>query len=497
VLAAGATLADIAADQQRFADAEKQMDALFRRFGDRPAERADLVLARARLLQREGKTDDAIALLRDESRKFTDPYRVYDANMMLMEMYAARGDVKPAEDTFNALAKTANADANRLCNAKMTLARAYETQGREDLAIAIYHNIIDKYPAADVALQAKLNLAGKMRREGDRTTAEKLWREVVAEKNDSWEVLSAGSALSDLLAEQQRFDEANGVLDELQKRYAAKNNDRAEIALSRANVLQRQKKPDAAVALLGAELPQVTDPNRRFEMYRTMMELDRDLDKLSAMEGLYKSLIGEFGADSDRVSAVKLIYARAYADKGKNDKALALFKESAARNPHLDAGLSARLDLGNLYRRTGDFQQAEQTYRELLDEPGLPWQSFDAGVALADMYSDQERLADADKLLARMRKIWVGAGNERSNLILRQARLLRREKKPQAAVALLEGEIGSFIDPERVFEANVLLIETCKAVGDTKKAEAILAKIEAQYAADAGKLQRARDAMKK
>jgi len=438
VFAATTTLADIYADEGKAAEADKLLDDMLKRWTNKD-QRTEIVVHRARMYQKLNRLDDALALLRSETGKTADPSRLTEMNFLIMELYAAKGDLHAAEDAFSQLAKSLGGQSEQIANAKMSLAQMYVNQGHGERAAGLYQEIIAKYPDLNIALQAKLNLANEMHREGNAAQTEKLLRELQNDKKESWESFNAGLGLADLLSDQQKFDEADALLSEMLKKYAAKPVERADVIMRRAALLQRQQKPDVAAALLTEQLPKITDHVRRFEAYRMMLELDRTMDNLAAMEALQPTIAKEFAGDAERFPAIQIIFGQMYAAKGMNDKAIALLQEIAAKNGRSDAGFSARLELANLRRRTGEVAKAEQGFREMLDEPGLPWQAFNAGMSCIDMLDEQARLADEDKLLAKMRKMWTSPGNERAEIIIRQARLLRKLKKTTEAAALLDG----------------------------------------------------------
>jgi uncharacterized protein YjbI with pentapeptide repeats/TolA-binding protein len=496
--AAAGAVADILADEGKFGEADKQLEAMLKKFGARTDLRAQVFFRRVQFYRRQGRNAEAIATLRQGISLLDDPRKVADANVMLMELCGAQGDIKAAEEAFNQVANTAGDDPGRLRRLKLLLARMYVEHQQPAKGVALYKELYERPPHDEVAAQARLSLAAEFRRRGDLAAAEKLLRELLADKNTGSLTVAAGGVLADMLTESRRLDDADAVLVDLLKRPGVTPNDRADIVLWRARLFQRREKDQAAVALVNEELPRIADAKKKADAYGFLMDIYRRRDDLPTLETLYRAAAKDLAGDVALLSSIKIFFGQVCVSKELFAKALPLFEEVATQNPHNENGLTARLEIAGLQRKMGDSAKAEQTYRELLDEPGSPSASFAAGLLYYDILRDGKRFDEADKLLTTMRAKWTKKGRERDEVVYRQALLSRLMNKPSAqTAAFLEGELKELDDRGHLFDCYLLLLDLYQTAGDARKAEAAYAKIQEVFGAEPERLARAKELFKR
>ncbi len=464
---------EILAEQKKYAEADRQLAAMLKKWGDRPAPRAAILMYRGDLHRQQNRYDEAIADLRQALPLLDDPGKRAEASVALIEVYGSRGDIKGAENAFDEAVRASADDPGRVRQIKLSLAETCVRHEQFEKGAALLRDIIAKHPDARVVADARWSLAGALRERGDDAGAKAQFQQLLAEPDPAGHALDAGFALADILIGEQAFEQAASVYADLAKRPALRPTERTDLVFRRAALLRQRRQFDAAIALVVAEIPKIVVPEKRLEATFKLLELQLAAGNFGAADQTRRGMRSEFARDVDAQIRADTMMADLYVAQGQMEKANAAFREIVARYPNAGAAAQARLDLADRLRSGGDLAQAAALLREALAQANDPEIGLRAGLTLADVLEDQQSFGEAQKVYEFLRGKWSNDASRRSEIVLREANALERAGQPAAQMALLRAELPALRTSEKFVETSLRLSELYVAAGDVKSAEAV------------------------
>ncbi|MCD6309172.1 MAG: tetratricopeptide repeat protein [Candidatus Eremiobacteraeota bacterium] len=305
----------------------------------------------------------------------------------------------------------------------------------------------------DVVLMRARILAGKQKFE----SAEKLLKKAIEE----FQSPLAKIDLATFLCNRGRSEEGMRIFEELERSLPPDPQDRASFYREKLRAAFLAKRPDMVNDTIPLYLETSVD---RAEALQNLGILYYRLgfDPAKGEEYLLKAIKMDRGLER----AVEVL-AEIYEHQGREDELLKVASILGPRNTKL------RMMQAGIKRRDGDFEKAEEIYRDILEShPDIKkWTmgEVETCVLYNQILADQGRFGEAEKLIDMVEKFQADSGP----LCVMKARLLRKKGEYGKAEELLYSAFR--FDPERPdLRVVVALAELYMEAGWDEKAEKAL-----------------------
>ena len=336
---------------------------------------------------KDGNIELAVDML--EALVDKDP-EAHEPRLQLVELLLQYGQLERAEPQIEAL-NSASLDASQSERLLLLQARLHAARGNPDKALATLEKFLAEHP----------------------------------------ENLEARELQVRILASQKRFDEAIRAIDQ-----TIQVVDSAELRLLQAQLLLNKGDREAAKSALRRMQSLAPGTDTPVLMLHSIAIMEGDI---AQAEQLLRDFLESF-PDSARVSDA---LGRLLTEQNRLAEAILLYRERAARNNRDHTVLQT---LGFLYLQHGDFEDAEKSFRKLIELRPTDAGHFYLAASLEALQRDKEA-RDAYEKIEKSSALYTDSQ-------VRLAGMELRQEKPEKAEKRLRELLKAH--PEKI-EAHVLL----------------------------------------
>ncbi|MDP8255458.1 MAG: tetratricopeptide repeat protein [Candidatus Alcyoniella australis] len=405
-------LAGLYANQGRFDLAQEQYQLLIEKFDDQPAIRDKARIDLAENVARSGDLERAEDLLKKAVDSGLAAVVQGRALLSLADLQIKLGRFDQARALYQRVIQNGEPEGRDASQARMGLARLEDTLGRPDEAIKLYNQIaaqtddpaifldvqnqiaqihlrddandsqgkaaaaygavIERFESSpDVVTSARMNLAELAKRRGDMEAAEQIYIELAQSPQPS-KATGALNALLRLYSELDQIEKMDQVKQEIVRRFPADAAAQIDAELESANMLARKGNyPEALQAY--RQVVQRVDGQRESVALEAMISVFTSMGDVAGAERGLADLRQRHPAEVMAISNAENAVAAAYRHNGRHAEAIALYEQIRARKTFLpdDVRMTAADNIAQTYVESGEFERAEQLYKQMLQSPEL------------------------------------------------------------------------------------------------------------------------------
>ncbi len=388
----------LAVDAGDAAGVARLADQIARDYANRPEAVAAANSGLAQLARRAGRIDDAAAAWKKNLELALPANAQFQVAQQIVQAYVESDRSADAEKLLLEMGKRFPADASYQSDVKASLAQVLSAAGRAEDAAKL--------------LGAVVETAGEPGRRAN-----------------------MAFQLAQLHRQNNRFDEALRIYDDLVKDAALEQNLRAQAVSGRAETLRQARRYDEAVAAFLA--------------------------------------IAEKGATAESREWALGSAAQCYAEQNRFDDAVKLYRDLVARAGQGDAAATeqAKNGLANALKQAGRPDEALAVLEELKKATTDPVRSLRLDLAIARVYQDTNRPADAAKGFRALAESKAADAALREEATWELAQSLRRTKELDESLTLFRRLAKESKSPETRRQSDTAAAQILAEKGDVAAAK--------------------------
>lgn len=464
------SLAQAYSNAQEWEKARQVFETLVKDYAEDEAVADQARMGIAWTLKSENRRDDAVAAYEKAAKAAKTPEARMNA---LTELLALAVDAGDAATVVRLAADIGRDFANRpdaLAAANSGLAQLARRGGRIDEAAAawkrnldlpisanaqfqVIQQIVQAYVESDRAADAeklltemgkrfpgdfayqsdiKTALAQVLSATGRADEAAKLLGGVVDSASEPSRKANTAFQLAQLHRQNNRFDDALRIYDDLLKNSALEQNLRDQATAGRAETLRQARRFDEAIAAFLA--------------------------------------IGEKGATAESREWALGSAAQCYAEQNRFDDAVKLYRDLLARADGAGAAEQARYGLSNALKQAGRADEALAVLEELKKATTDPAKSLRVDLSIARLYQDTNRPEDAAKIFRTVSESSAADAMMREDATWELAQVLRRTRALDDSLALFRKLSKDAKSPETRRQSETSVAQILAEKGDVAAA---------------------------
>lgn len=463
---------------------------LARQDSDSPISDVDFLYLEARLLDKLGKQQEALAKLKElENTPGAPDDKVRRGMMFMADLQRSLGLGNEVLATFERIRRRYPDAINDICMSQVSEASYLQGAGRFQEATNAFQRIIDEGLCNTAQMiMAKSGITSIFMAQGRLEQAEAVAREVTEslEPSDP-SYITAISQLSEIYLQQNRNEDARKLLEEV-VRISIDPNFVNQARRKLVQVHWQNQEKEQAIELMETLLENATDPNVKITDLVNYAEMQAAMDRLDLAAAALEEALGLAGNDQ------KLMLVQNYAGilnrTGKHEQLHEFLEKLISENPPTTPlHLWARFELVIIARRDHHDQEANDLLREILrtdfQESVLPPNFLNATYA-----EDPEGRALVGELLEKILAAQPASTYAGSNARLLLAnRLLEEKTQPSAeekerAVGFAREVIRENRDPNMMSQGYQFLAQLARRDGDKQQALQWYREMEKQHLND-------------
>ena len=406
---------------------------LEKKFPDEDAARYSAALEAADLLLVRGNTDEAIAKYKEVADAAKGTYR-HEALSSILNVYVVTQDLPKARQIYKTITDELPPGDEFRANAELGFGNLLRIFGRYDEAITLYQGVIDQFKNKD---------------------------------QSAW----AMAALGQTYIEQQQFDDAIKIYQQLAEQFGktAEHKVKAYLGLGSAEEIRRRI-PEALAYYEQAEKAADTEADK-LNARGAVIRLKAELGDVQQAEQMVAQMRKEYPEQIGILESIEFSLANAYQKTQDFPRALEKLEMVRKKTENQVNWGNATLTIANIYAQTREYDKAVEAYREvekkLGDNPNF-LQSARSGIA--QIYLNRKEF---DKAIAQYRNLLGTAADTTAKAQIR-AQLARiymdrgETAKAREQYGAIEEEGGS--DPTALYEMNMGIGEILRKEGNVDQA---------------------------
>ncbi len=338
-------------------------------------------------------------ILQEMMKEFgRDQWRRSHMQLALAEVYKKEGDIAQAEIALREVADLE--DAGTAISALNALLRLYADSDRPTKTDEIAREITRRFPDNQAAIfTAKLDQAGALYREGKKTEALLIYKEV-SNSEDPQRRQQALSAMMNYHMEMGQYEELGAIYDTLISDYAKAPEVVFNAKLAMANAFRAQKRPEEAIKLFQEIISGAPKGSEKAWTYDGMAASYMDMREYEKAKDIYKRMISEYDskANANVAYMAHMGMAGVHESQRDYDAARNEFETAAALTTNTQALAQTHAAWIRVSAEMGDVEAAERKIQDIkkqyLGQPEIVEQAL---FSIATALAGQGRRAEALK----------------------------------------------------------------------------------------------------
>ena len=433
--------------------AQRLLDAGLR--GTHPETEARILLLKARLLREAGEVDAAVALYqRILEVHASDPDAYAAAQLGLAESLSDEEQLAMVEGLLD------QGEQARAAQILLSRARRLRVTGDPSGAEELYGQVLDLEAPVEARI-ARFELAQAAIEDERIDEGINQLREIQSEVEGT-ERVEVEAAIADALRAAGRLDDAEFAYSGLVAAYPAGSEAAVRGLLGKALVAEARGEVEDARRGYLAVLEQTSSPTLRSEALAALAGNYMETGESEAALTVWRDFLAELPEGHEAAFDANEAIAQILRARGERQAALETYEKVLEGTSSAERRARAKVAVGELLEEDGRFGDAEQLYRDLLEDPALPEDEYDT--VLVGLIRTLLSLERPDEALTLARDSEVYDAETDVTMRSLQAQALRALGRPEEA-ARFEDQIAEEAEElDDAFsialtEANVLVNE--------------------------------------